>query len=220
MRAYYPHIIKEGGLNYQIGKLEGNTVFYDFDRIWMYLDAKGKKSFGDHFRLYKGDRELIYKLVNYFVRDLEVCKKYGLDIHKGIMLTGPIGCGKTSLMKLMRHITPHLKPYEVIPCRNIAFGYNHIGCRTIEGFGDSGYYCFDDLGIEQDGKHYGKDCNVMGEILLSRYDLFIGQQLKTHVTTNLDSDEIEGRYGNRVRSRMREMFNIVAFDIGSGDKRK
>ena len=59
----------------------------------------------------------------------------------------------------------------------------------------------------------------MAEILLSRYDLFITQKLITHLTTNLNSSEIEQIYGARVRSRMREMFNLVSFSNDSSDKR-
>jgi len=59
----------------------------------------------------------------------------------------------------------------------------------------------------------------MAEILLSRYDLFITQKLITHLTTNLNSSEIEQIYGDRVRSRMREMFNLVSFSNDAKDKR-
>ncbi|HCY80234.1 MAG TPA: ATPase, partial [Xanthomarina gelatinilytica] len=62
-------------------------------------------------------------------------------------------------------------------------------------------------------------CNVMGEILLSRYDLFLQRKIRTHATTNLNAQELEGRYGNRVRSRMRQLFNLIAFDKESKDKR-
>ena len=34
------------------------------------------------------------------------------------------------------------------------------------------------------------------------------------------AEELEERYGNRVRSRMRELFNLIAFDTKAGDKRK
>jgi hypothetical protein len=37
---------------------------------------------------------------------------------------------------------------------------------------------------------------------------------------NLNSAEIEKKYGLRVRSRMREMFNLVAFPADTPDKRK
>ena len=60
----------------------------------------------------------------------------------------------------------------------------------------------------------------MGEILLSRYDLFQKNKIKTHATTNLNAQELEDRYGNRVRSRMRQLFNLIAFDKESIDKRK
>jgi DNA replication protein DnaC len=43
--------------------------------------------------------------------------------------------------------------------------------------------------------------------------------IPTHVTTNLSASELEEKYGNRIRSRMREMFNLVAFDKNSKDKR-
>lgn len=55
--------------------------------------------------------------------------------------------------------------------------------------------------------YWGNNCNVMGEVLLSRYDLFISSKMITHVTTNLNSQELEVLYGNRLRSRMRAMFN-------------
>ena len=60
----------------------------------------------------------------------------------------------------------------------------------------------------------------MAEILLSRYDLFISKKLQTHITTNLSASEIEQQYGNRVRSRLRELCNLIAFDNVTKDKRK
>ena len=54
---------------------------------------------------------------------------------------------------------------------------------------------------------------------LSRYDLFVSRIAQTYLTTNLTGSELEQCYGNRVRSRLREMFNMVAFDKNSKDKR-
>ena len=81
-------------------------------------------------------------------------------------------------------------------------------------------HCFDDLGVEQPVNHWGNSCNVMAEILLSRYDLWISHKMITHITTNLNSQELEEAYGNRLRSRMRAMFNLIAFDPSSADKRR
>jgi len=148
----------------------------------------------------------------------------GIDTNKGILLSGPVGCGKTSLMKLLPHLAPHKTNYEMIPTRNIVFNFNATGYEILEKYNDNKNYCFDDLGVEPTGKHFGTDCNVMGEILLSRYELFCcperSRRVLTHITTNFNAQELEERYGNRVRSRMRQLFNLVAFESNSKDKRK
>jgi len=220
MNYQAPHIISEGSIQYKLGELKGNQILYDFDKILEYLDAKGKQLFGDKFKIYEEDREILYKLCNYQIRDYQTCKKLNINLKKGILLSGPVGCGKTSLMKLLRYITPHYKAYEIMHTRNITFAFNHIGYSIIEQYGDNRFYCFDDLGIEPKGRFFGKDCNVMGEVLLSRHELFAKYKFKTHGTTNLNAQELEQRYGNRVRSRMRELFNLIGFDNGSVDKRK
>jgi len=220
MNLQTPHIITEGSFKYQLGELKGNQILYNFEKILVYLDAKGKQLFGDKFKIYKEDREILYKLCNYQIRDYETCKKLNIDLKKGILLSGPVGCGKTSLMKLIRYLTPRYKFYEVIPARNIVFAFNHLGYSLIEQYGDDRFYCFDDLGVEPFGRHFGTDCNVMGEILLSRHELFLEYKFKTHCTTNLNAQELENLYGNRVRSRMRQLFNLIAFDKESQDKRK
>ncbi|WP_047419607.1 ATPase [Cellulophaga sp. Hel_I_12] len=220
MNLHHPNIIIEGDSHYTLGTLRGNKVFYDFDKMLLYLNAKGKLLFGKDFKIFEEDHPLVYKLCNYFIKDVGNCRKFDIDIHKGLLLSGPVGCGKTSLMKLLRYLVPHQRPYEVIPARNITFGFNNVGFKIIEAYGDKKFYCFDDLGIEPTGKYFGKDCNVLGEILLSRHDLFLNHNIMTHATTNLNAQELEERYGSRVRSRMRELFNLIAFDENTGDKRK
>lgn len=81
-------------------------------------------------------------------------------------------------------------------------------------------FCFDDLGAEQSIKYYGNDCNVMAEVLLSRYDQFISSGMISHITTNLCATTIESLYGNRLRSRLREVFNLVSFSSTVSDKRR
>jgi DNA replication protein DnaC len=59
----------------------------------------------------------------------------------------------------------------------------------------------------------------LAEILITRYEHFIENKSITHITTNLSASEIEKLYGKRLRSRMRNMFNVISFDTNSKDKR-
>ncbi|WP_298344280.1 ATPase [uncultured Algibacter sp.] len=214
-----PHILIEGATQFELGTFDGKSISYDFPKILKYLDSKGKLLYGKNFKIYEDDYELLLKLASYFIQDHEYCKKLDIDTGKGILLSGPVGCGKTTLMRLLPHLVPHKKSYNFIPCRNIVFGFNGIGFKLIEDYSDDKAYCFDDLGVEHIGRHYGKDCNVMGEILISRYEVFRQREVLTHITTNLNAEELQVKYGERIRSRMREMFNLIAFDKASVDKR-
>ena len=223
-----PHIKTEGTSKFQIGELKNNTIHYDFEKIKTYLNIKGHLLFGQNFKIYKEDEALIFKLCCYYIQDHYSCAKMGIDTNKGLLLTGPVGCGKTSLMKLLLHLAPHKTNYEIIPTRNMVFNFNTSGFKVLEKYNESKNYCFDDLGVEPTGCHYTKECNVLGEILLSRYDLFVqtslnfslSQRTKTHITTNLNAQELEKRYGNRVRSRLKSMFNLISFNKNSKDKRQ
>ncbi|MHB1105177.1 MAG: P-loop NTPase family protein [Lutibacter sp.] len=211
--------ITDQGQQYVLGEIIKDFIHYDFEKTLTYLEAKGKLCYGQNFRILEEDKPIIYKLLIYIIKDEENCKNYHINLNKGILLTGPIGCGKTSLINLVRYILPEKNRYEVQSARNISFEYLKQGHQVITNYSKAKILCFDDLGIEQSLKYYGNECNVLGEILLSRYDLFVSHKIVTHATTNLNANELEKWYGNRVRSRMRQLFNLIAFDRKSQDKR-
>ena len=201
--------------------LENNIRIYDFKACLQYLQAKGKSKYGDEFSLRKEDYTLIRKMLCYAIRDEEACQKYEIDFNKGILLLGPVGCGKTSLMTLIRDFFPSSFRPILKSTRQVSYEFIKEGYEIIEQYGKSEkVFCFDDLGVESSLKHYGNECNTMGEILLSRYDQFIQFGTITHVTTNLNSVELEKMYGVRVRSRLREMFNLITFPKETQDKRR
>lgn len=168
----------------------------------------------------------------YFLKDEFMCLQHKISLQKGILLSGPIGCGKTTLMILMKYFNNQNQSLFIVKsCRDISFefikdGYDVVHRYTRLSIYKNGateipkHYCFDDLGTENNLKYYGNECNIMAEILLSRYDLFVSRKLITHLTTNLSATEIENIYGNRIRSRMRELFNLIAFENTIRDKRK
>jgi len=199
---------------------------YNYQEVILWLEQKGIELYGNSFKILESDYPIIYKLLAYFLRDEPTCFQYNLNLKKGILLSGPVGCGKTSLMNLMKYLTPTEHKFYLKPCRDISFEFIQEGYEVIHKYSKGKLYqsdpktiCFDDLGTENNLKYYGSECNVMAEILLSRYDIYISKHIQTHISTNLSASEIETQYGNRVRSRMRAMFNLIAYDKTIIDKR-
>lgn len=200
---------------------------YNYSEILIWLEKKGIEVYGNHFKIQETDHPIIFKLMAYFLKDEPSCYQLGIDLNKGILLAGPVGCGKTSLMNLMKYLAAAEHKFHVKSCREISFEFIQDGYEVIHRYSKGKLYqsepktiCFDDLGTENNLKYFGNECNVMAEILLSRYDLFTSKKIKSHMTTNLAASEIDNVYGNRVRSRLREMLNLIAFEKSVSDKRK
>lgn len=215
----------------QVAEFKSGVFNFNFQQSVQWMEEKGQVLFGNHFRIAPEDLELIYKLIVYAIGDKENAEKQGLSLSKGLLVAGPIGCGKTSLLRLVSWFCPRERQFQVKPTREIAFEFEKDGYWVISQYSKGSYFkigavpvpkvwCFDDLGLEETPKHFGNGCNVMAEILLARYDLFVAKGMLTHLTTNLSASELEAIYGNRIRSRMREMFNLVAFDQSAKDKRR
>ncbi|WP_207534879.1 AAA family ATPase [Desertivirga arenae] len=198
--------------------LNFNDIIEDFNR-------NGSNLFRKVYQFDKKDYSAIYKTAVYAYQDQEHAKELGIDLGKGLFIVGPIGCGKTSLMQLLQYMKILPSPYHIVSVRDICLQFSEKGVKVIKEYGATNQkqppiFCFDDLGGEPITRHYGSQTNVMQEILLSRYDLFVQKRIPTHVTTNLSASELESKYGSRVRSRLREMFNLISFPADSYDKRR
>lgn len=206
--------------------VKNGIKMYDFDKCLQPIQNIGYYHFGKQFKMYDDDIPIIRKLIIYAIKDEATALKLNLNLQKGIILSGPVGCGKTSLMFILNYFCSHVHSYKIKPCRDIAFEFASKGYDALFPFTKKEHkqtklnaFCFDDLGTEKQIKHFGNECNVMAEIILSRYDSFIHEKSITHVTTNLSASELEDLYGDRVRSRMRQMFNLISFSANSIDKR-
>lgn len=206
--------------------LDGGMEGDGFKFTIRFLEKRGQERYGSGFRIDETEHSVIYKLLVYFLRQHKEADALGLDLRKGLLVTGPVGCGKTAMMMLLRLVTLPETAYTMRACREVVFEADDSGFEVIARYsrfsfsgGGPRTYCFDDLGAEKEMIIYGNSCNVMGEIIQSRYDLFLSSAMTTHVTTNLNPEGIERMYGKRVRSRMREMMNVVTYPNNARDKR-
>jgi DNA replication protein DnaC len=162
-------------------------------------------------------------LCSYFASDT----RSAYDLHKGILILGKVGSGKSTIMKFFASNQHH--SYRVESMIDITSDYKTHGEKGVEMYninfqrspnvyGLTSYgYCFDDLGTEEiPAKHYGEAKNVFAEIMQLRYHAsHLVPYKSTHATTNKDLNELKDLYGSRAYDRMKEMFNVVVFDHGS-----
>lgn len=157
-----------------------------------------------------------YSLCQYFTGD----PKFPGDLNKGLALFGPVGTGKTALMRAFSG--NQVSSYRVKSVLEITEDYKEHGEGAVKhykanaqgsrnNFGHATYgYCFDDVGTEEiPAQHYGEKKNVFAEILQIR-SLNVPTNT-THMTSNIDAADMSKFYGSRVADRMREMFNVIVF---------
>ncbi|WP_298739169.1 hypothetical protein [uncultured Chitinophaga sp.] len=209
-------------------RTKATTSPFDYNEALQAVISYGKQLIGPSFRIFEEDRATVLKLCSWFLRDEVIAAEEGLSLHKGILLTGPIGCGKSALMKILCACTEPAWKFVMKSSLRTALEFGQEGYTVIDRYTARSYdlhgrprsVCFDDLGCESNIPNYGIPFNTLAEILSIRYELFVEDKMFTHITTNLNADELEERYGARLRSRMSEMFNLVAFPGPSPDKRK
>lgn len=210
---------------------------WDFDMIKTFMVNRAKKLFDGKFEIDTHNEDFFNLLCYYFIDDnkfLGLAKEMGEDnpsLTKGLLIPGNFGTGKTWFMKLFQQNTK--QTFYIRPAKDIAQAYLDSKDRSIpeeylEPFknplNDSSVFfqsisglCIDDLGSENKKNNYGNVMNVIGDLIEIRYDRkYTGVLL--HGTTNMSADELRNFYGERVTSRMREIFNFVS--LPGNDRRK
>jgi DNA replication protein DnaC len=146
---------------------------------------------------------------------------------KGILLMGNFGSGKTQLMSAYRIVMNqlHKEQFEnkvgMVTCESLNKRYlekdewsnERQGFKALDVYiklqNDWKEMIFDDLGSEETTiVDFGNRVCVMAHVLSERYNKF-QQGMKTHVTTNESSKDLEIKYGGRIASRVFEMFNVI-----------
>lgn len=137
----------------------------------------------------------------------------------GIMLASTCGTGKTTMAHAFQRICNIQLPKisdrctgaRMINAKDIVKAYND-NYRYFQRIIDEPVLIIDDLGDEAtESVQYGNITTPLVDLIEHRYD----ERLYTLVTTNLTAEQIETKYGKRIRDRMREMFHKIVLPEGS-----
>lgn len=157
---------------------------------------------------------------------------YGnVQLGQGIMLTGPVGTGKTALMSALSHaiVLGGGSSFLIVNAKQIEKEFNLSddgsrdrsrigGDHVIMRYVNVDHLCIDDIGIELDGVHYGRTANVVADIIALRYEKFVRGSSITHLITNASPEQMERRYDLRTLSRISQMCGEV--HLGGPDRRR
>lgn len=166
------------------------------------------------------NKPVLAQLVHYFAQT----GGSSLSTKKGVLLAGNVGSGKTMVMEIFNQLVRRSNPFYKTTARQVAKDYAADGLialvrylkqfrKTPAGLIPVDFF-FDDLGAEDNKKHYGNEANVMAEVIYDRYELYIRFGTRTHFTTNLTPEELEEKYGVRAYSRLCQMCNFLV--LGNG----
>lgn len=144
-------------------------------------------------------------------------KRFEADLRysfkNGLFVQGTAGLGKTKVLEAVSD-NPLYK-IKIISMIQVSEAVKEHGSFEID---TRQIILLDDVGSEQETvNHYGTKINWFKDFIESYYlqnKIYSGLL----VTTNCTGDEIEAKYGYRVRSRIREMFNQIT--LTGEDKRK
>jgi DNA replication protein DnaC len=112
-----------------------------------------------------------------------------------LVLHGDTGAGKTFLMRALG-----ARLYDAR--RIVSYGLRiDDWYRWTDGFD----VCIDDLGTEPMVNEYGNKAEIMAEVVAHRERL---RGVRTHVTMNINAEQVASRYGERTLSRILGMGSV------------
>lgn len=156
------------------------------------------------FIMGKNNEHYIKAVCFFFSNDKRFETELGYSFNKGLLIQGVAGLGKTETIRAVSG-NP-LFPVTIHSILDISDAVQSNGECNLN---TNRMILIDDVGTEPEIiNHYGTKINWFKDFIETYY-LHNATHTGLIITTNLSGEEIEKRYGYRVRSRMREMFNHI-----------
>jgi len=189
------------------------TYFQNFELM-------GKKYVNQKFQLDKEDESKILQLSGYKYKTEPLLEEFNMDKEKGLFLAGPVGCGKTSFMHILKGDKKN-NEFRIISAIQIVEEYKKNNSSMPNSLVNVKILCIDDIGREPLLNSFGTVVNVIANLIRERYNKAeFGNGEITHATTNFSVEFLNEKYGDDITSRFNSLFNPILFPNNSIDKRK
>lgn len=204
--------------NFHIGGKPLSWTQKDTELFWKSELIKSMKEIEPRFTVDNRNKEILSAIYNWVW-----ARNDFLDPSKGFLLWGPLGVGKSVLMRGLQIYEGKINRlrfgcnnkklgFKITSAAEISLLYAEKGMDGIVRYTDRERMCnlaIDEVGREPtDSKHFGTGINPIQTILQLRYE--VRREFITHITTNLNPDKEFSRiYGDYISDRIKEMFNVI-----------
>lgn len=212
-------------------ELANDAVFAAHSRLLVECANKIIAKQGRRFIVDDNNRDVLRFLLYYFNgcdKALEIFPNKGYSLDKQILLCGGVGTGKTLIMDAFASYLAITKnprrftAYSVTEMLNYYQLHNSLDPYTYNAGCNKGRMspyaiCMNDLGVETH-KHYGVDLKALiDEFLHARNEIWVYEDKKTHITTNLTTAEMKAYFADgykRLEDRFKA-YNVIPLLGGS-----
>jgi len=140
----------------------------------------------------------------------EQTKNWLQNTSNGAILIGKPGVGKTTLVKKPRYVS----------ATQLAMEFQAHGLNAVKELINAQVsyqnmtVVIDDLGIEQDVKHFSNALDPIAYVIQRIYDInqTAEKKIRLLITTNLNKEELINKYGIRVVERLWEMCDRIILE--------
>jgi DNA replication protein DnaC len=186
------------------------------DAMYMFKLMKwtSQNEYGTPLIMNDQNKHFMAALCYFLSEDPRFETELGYDLNKGLLIRGISGLGKTHLVKCLQD--NELNPVLILSMVEITETIRDTGEFQINLGGRKVVY-LDDVGTEEATvNHFGSKISFFKnfvELVYLKNKVFN----KLMISTNNSFQQIEEKYGFRVRSRMKDMFNVI--DVKGEDMR-
>jgi hypothetical protein len=173
-----------------------------------------KNEYGKDFIVNEHNKPLIVAVCYFLSRDPRFETELGYDLKKGLLIRGVSGLGKTYIVRCAEENM--LNPILFLSMLDITAAVQKDGEYFLK-WADRKICYLDDVGTEQpEVLHFGTRIHWFKDFIENYYSRNKVYN-RLMISTNHSFKEIEEKYGFRVRSRMKAMFNVI--DVTGTDMR-
>lgn len=174
----------------------------------------------EDFLLFQEHRWMFNRICMYFTGDKKfeslnpgIFNPYSLE--KGLFLIGPVGSGKTTMLKLARTILNlRLQGFLHKVANEIEIDFTNRGFDTITELSKSKRLYIESVGLENKDAGNYSNSGFMIQLFDSRHRLWENFGYQTHFCSNLSMKMFQERYGEHCKSRIMQMCNVISYNNG------